>query len=87
MGDIAARGQERLCFRTASGEHNVFPDTDGIASKPESLSFRHHKTSGRSNPFGKNFLPVVIEGGRKVQEFTPAQGTQAGIKVIEPVVD
>ena len=72
---------------TAFGQHDVFPDTDGIAGKPESLRFRHHKTFGRSNPFGKNFLPVVIEGGRKVQEFTAAQGTQAGIKVIEPIID
>jgi hypothetical protein len=65
----------------------VFPDTDGIAGKPKSLSFRHEKTSGRSDPFGKSFLPIVIEGGREIQQFATAQRAQAGIEVVETVVD
>jgi len=82
MGKIAVQGQQGFRFRTTCGQHNVFPNTDGIAGKPESFRFRHNKTSGRLDPFGKNRLPVVIEGVRKVQEFTAAQGTQAGIKVL-----
>src|SRR5262247_1054230 len=65
----------------------MFPNTDGIAGKPESFSFRHHETSGRIHPFGKDLLPVAIEGGREIQQFTSAQGTQAGIKVIKSLVD
>jgi len=65
----------------------VFSNTDGIAGKSESLSFRRHEKSGRSNPFGKNLLPIAIEGGRKIQEITTTQGAQAGVEMIEPVVD
>ena len=65
----------------------MFPDTDGIAGKPKSLSLRHRKTSGRGDPFGKRFLPIVIKGGRKIQQFATAQGAQAGIEVVKPVVD
>jgi hypothetical protein len=87
MRKIAARGQQGFCLWTACGQHDVFPDTDGIAGKSESLSFRHHETSGKSDPFGKNLLPVVIEGGREIEELTPAQGAQAGVEVIESIVD
>jgi hypothetical protein len=75
MRKIAARGQQGFCFLTACGQHHVFPDTNGIAGKPESLSFRYHEASGRSDSFGKGLLPIEIEGGRKIQEFTAAQGT------------
>ena len=87
MREITARGQQGFCFRTACGQHDMFPDTDGIAGKPERLSFRHHEASGRSDPFGKSLLPIVIEGGREIQEFSAAQGAQAGVEVIESVVD
>ena len=65
----------------------MFPDTDGITGKPERFSFRRHETFGRSDPFDKYLLPIVIEGGREIQEFTAAQGTQAGVEVIESLVD
>ena len=87
MGEIAARGQLGFCFRASAWQHDVFPDTDGIAGKPERLRFRYDKTSGRRNPFGKSLLPIPIEGRGKIQEFTAAQGTQAGVEVIEPAVD
>ena len=87
MREIAARGQQGFCFRTACGQHDMFPDTNGIAGKPESLSFRRHETSGRSDPFGKSLLPIVIESGREIQEFTAAQGTQASVEVIESLVN
>jgi len=87
MGKIAVRGQQGFCFRTACRQHNVFPDRDSIAGKPESLSFRHHETFRRSDPFGKNLLPITIECERKMQEFAAAQGAQAGVEVIEPAVD
>ena len=74
MKKIAARGQQRFCFRTADGQHDVFPDTDGIAGKPKSISFRHHETSRRSDPFSKSLLAIVIERLREIQEFTAAQG-------------
>jgi len=86
MGKIALRGQQGFCFRAAFGQHDVFPNTDGIASKSESFRFPHNKASRRSDPFSKNFLPIVIEGGRKIQKLTTAQGAQAGIEVIEPVI-
>jgi hypothetical protein len=65
----------------------VFPNTDGIAGKPESFRFRHNKASGGIDSLGKRFLPIAIEGGREIQEFTTAQGAQAGIEVIEPIID
>ena len=65
----------------------MFSNTDGIAGKPESFSFRRHETSGRSNPFGKSLLPIVIEGRREIEEITATQGAQAGVEVIEPIID
>src|SRR5262245_20247760 len=65
----------------------MFPDTARIAGKPESLSFRHRETFGGIDSFGKSLLPIVIEGGRKIQEFPAAQGAQASIEVVEPVVN
>src|SRR5262245_27758910 len=65
----------------------MFPDTDRIAGKSESLSFRHHETFGGIDSFGKSLLPIVIEGGREIQEFPAAQGAQAGIEVVEPTVN
>lgn len=74
MGEIAMRGQQGFCIGAACGEHDMFPDTDGVAGKPEGLCFRHDETPGRINSFGKNFLPIVIERGRKIEKFTAAQG-------------
>ena len=87
MGKIAVRDQDGFCFRAAYGEYDVFADANGVAGKPESLSFLHHETSGRSDPFGKNLLSIAIEGWREIQKFTPTQGAQAGVEVIEPIVD
>jgi hypothetical protein len=72
MENIAARGQQRFCFRTADRQHDMFPDADGIAGKPERLSLWHHETSGRSDPFGKGLLSIVIEGRGEIEEFTAA---------------
>src|SRR5262249_40472279 len=79
--------KESCCSGAAGGKNTVKADTDSMAGKPECFSFRHHKTSGRSDPFGKNLLPVAIEGGREIQEFPAAQGAQAGIEVIEALVN
>ena len=52
----------------------MLPHTDSVAGKPQSFSFRHHETFGRSNPFGKNLLPVAIEGGREIGSSPPLRG-------------
>ena len=72
MGKVAVRGQEGFCIGTACGQHDMFPDTDGIAGKPEGLDFRHDKTPRGIDSFGKGFLPVVIEGWWEIEEFTAA---------------
>ena len=78
MRQIAARLQQGLGFRTAGRQHDVFPDTDGIAGKPESFLLPAPQGDvWKDDPFGNGLLTIAIERRGKYEQFTAAQADRS----------
>ena len=86
--DVVPPGfQELHRSGTAGWNHNVLADTDSIAGKSNRFLFGHRKPLFLGYPLRDGGQAIGIEGGRKVQQFSTAQRTKAGIQVVEPAID
>ena len=65
----------------------MFPDTDGIAGEAQGFIFWDGETELVRNTFGNRCLGIDIECRGEIEELAAAQGTEAGIQMIEAAVD
>lgn len=65
----------------------MFPDTDGIAGELQGFILRNGEAEPIRNTFGNRCPAIAIKCRGKIEKLTAAQGTEAGVQMVETTVD